>query len=148
MIDESPEAPPVPAPDPAHRAFMTSAAHTFLGQPLQPFSVGRQIAAQALGHRLLCARARLDEGGIYDGMFADVIWMLYLCTRDKAASVLAVSQPEKVRAAAIEWAEATQIFLGSSAYHEAARIHWEILAELQAAQFDPGAKAGGDSPNV
>lgn len=46
---------------PAAAAFLGSDAHTFAGKPLEPFSIRRQYAAQAMGNRLLGGKARFDD---------------------------------------------------------------------------------------
>jgi hypothetical protein len=154
------------AAEPATAAFVASDAHTLFGQPLAPFSIRRQIAAQALGNRLLCGRARMEppqpcprcagqldpqcpscagtgeRHGTYDGQFADVIGLLHLCAAPDAESLRAVRDPVAVFDAAFAWAERERITLGSPRYIEACTVFFAILSDLQRAQFSiEGAEA-------
>lgn len=161
------------APAPSERAFTHSIARTFRGLPLQPFAVRRQIAAQALGNRVLCGTARLEpaqpcrtcvgapapscpnchgSGFIfpaYPGMFADIVATLFLCLRTSTRETvnLALTDPDAVRELALQWSEAGQLILGSAAYQEASRVYWEILEELSASRFAHGEPGGAASPN-
>ena len=157
------------AAEPATAAFVESDAHTLFGRPLAPFSIRRQIAAQALGNRLLCGRARMEppqpctrcaarrdpacpacagtgeRHGTYDGQFADVIGLLYLCTAPDTESLRAVRDPAAVLDAALGWAERERLTLGSPRYLEACAVFFALLSDLQRAQFAvEGAEEGGD----
>jgi hypothetical protein len=156
------------AAEPATAAFVESEAHTLFGRPLAPFSIRRQIAAQALGNRLLCGRARMEppmpcprcaprrdpacpvcEGtgerhGTYDGQFADVVGILYLCVAPDAESLRAVRDPVAVFDAAFAWAERESMTLGSRRYLEACKVFFDLLSDLQRAQFTVEGAEGDD----
>jgi hypothetical protein len=143
---------------PATAAFVAADAHTFAGRPLAPFSIRRQIAAQALGNKLLSGRARLEaplpcrclghdkscpscagtgeRHGSYDGQFADVVGLLYLCACQDSEVLRAVREPAAVLDAAIGWAERQRLVLGSPRYLEACSAYHAILSDLQRSQFE------------
>lgn len=131
---------------PADRAFAASDGHTFRGAPLKPFSVRRQFAAQAMGNRLLCGRVGLDEGGAYDGMFVDVVALLYLCQCPESDVHLAARKPDKVLDKALAWGEASGLSVGSPAFLEACEIYAAILGELHQSQFDVPGSPGDPAP--
>jgi hypothetical protein len=122
----------ITAPD---RAFLDSEAITFQGEELAPFSPPRQIAAQALGNRILSGRIAREQDGLYDGMFFDVICLLYLCRGPKSEVLLATRKPEKISDKAMEWADSAGISVGSEAFAEACEVYGRIFASLEAAQF-------------
>jgi len=132
--------PALPNQDLAH------APHIFRGIELQPFSVRRQIAAQALGNRLLSARVRFEERGAYDGMFADVAVLLFLCVQPVSTALRALRKPEEVLAAAMDWAETQEIAAGSQIFAEAVEVYAAILRELQEAQFRITETPAGAAP--
>jgi hypothetical protein len=133
----------LPAPD---VAFAKSDGHTFRGQPLKPFAVRRQFAAQAMGNRLLCGRVALDETGAYDGMFMDVLTVIYLCQCPESDVHLAVRKPDKVVEKALAWGEAEGMAIGSPAFNEACEIYGAIMAELHASQFETAGDGEGGGP--
>ena len=156
------------ADEPVTAAFVESDAHALFGRPILPFSIRRQIAAQALGNRLLCGRARMEPpqpcsrcaarhdpacpscGGsgerhsTYDGQVADVIGLLYLCTAPDAESLRAVRDPAAVLDTALGWAERERITLGSPRYLEACAVFFALLSDLQRAQFTVEGSEPGD----
>ncbi len=160
-----------PAIPSATRAYVASDAHTFLGKALRPFSIRVQIAAQALGNRLLSGRLRGMEssqcpvcGGLgaacpkckgtglvwsaYDGMFGDVVIVLYLCASPREEVKAAVLDPSAVLDHALDWAEQQKIVTGSPVYEEACAIYWAMMSELSTAKFEiEGSEPGGPSPN-
>lgn len=132
----------MPAPD---AAFAMSDGHTFRGQPLKPFSIRRQFAAQAMGNRLLCGRVTLDETGAYDGMFVDVLALLYLCQCPESDVHLAIRKPDKVIEKALAWGEVEGLGISSPDFAEACTIYGNIMRELHASDFDilAGEEGGG-----
>jgi len=119
----------------ADAAFIASDSLTFLGDKLHNFSVRRQIAAQAIGNRLLSGRVTGEQDGLYDGMLSDVAGVLYLCTRPESESHLAVRRPAEVMDKAIAWADSIGLSLGSDTCTEAVEVYGKIFEALQAAQF-------------
>lgn len=119
----------------ADAAFIASDSLTFLGEKLHPFSVRRQIAAQAIGNRLLSGRVTGDQAGLYDGMLSDVAGVLYLCSRPESESHLAVRRPDQVMDKALAWAESIGLAVGGDVYTEAVEIYGRIFEALQSAQF-------------
>jgi hypothetical protein len=120
--------------------------HIFRGIALEPLSVRRQLAAQALGNKLLSGRVKLDEGGAYDGMFADVAVMLFLCSQPVSVAHRAIRRPDDVHQEALEWAEKEGISIGSKDFVAACNVYADILRELQDAQFEVVEHAGGTAP--
>ncbi len=135
--------------------FAASEERTFRGEPLKPFSVRRQFAAQAMGNKLLSGRVRLefvecDCGGIpecklcdgtgehataYDGMFIDVAQVLYLCRCLQSEVLLASRRPETVLASVLGWAEEVGMCLGSESFEQACEVFVDIMRELKESQF-------------
>jgi hypothetical protein len=112
------------------------ATHYFMGRELAPFSPRRQIAAQAMGNRLLSGRARLHEGGAYDGMVADAVALLGLCLASPAAIKRAAVRPEEAVGLSLDWAEDLGIAVGAPAFAEACAVYAAILREIQERQFE------------
>jgi len=134
-------------PGEANAAFLDSDTLSFLGEPLKGFSARRQIAAQAIGNRLLSGCVTRERDGMYDGMFADVIGVIYLCRCPESDVHLAVRRPEKVLEKALSWADEMQIGIGTPAFEEACEIFGRIIAALEASQFRIKTPAGGASKN-
>ncbi len=158
---------------PSTAAFAASAAHSFRGRKLEPFSIMRQAAAQALGNKLLCGKARLDEpqpcphcGGVqppltacpvcegagtictgYDGMFADVAVLLHLCLSGEQQVLDAITSPRDGLAAALAWAESVPLILGSEPYQQACAVYSAILLDLRRSRFALVENKDPASPN-
>jgi hypothetical protein len=118
-----------------NRAFLSAEGLIFLGEELKEFSAPRQIAAQALGNRLLSGRVTREQDGMYDGMYADAVCAIYLCRCPKSDVLLAVRRPEKVLEKAMDWAQESQILLGTPAFEEACEAYGRIFEALEASQF-------------
>lgn len=135
------------APDPENATpdsdFIGSASHVFQGELLEPFSIRRQFAAQALGHKLLSGRANLADGGAYDGFYLDVAMVIYLCRCPKSELHLACRKPEDVREKVLAWAEAVKMAPGSPVFTEASEIYTAIFEEVTRAQFKVEEPEGG-----
>lgn len=93
----------------ASKAFLESAAHSFLGEKLQPYTPSRIVAAQAMG--LLYPNigvegmAQLKKTGLYPGELKDMIIVLWLCRLQKPEQVSdALMDPIAAYGAAEKWA--------------------------------------------
>ncbi len=130
MERPDPESLTAPTPDAAY-----TATHTFQGQPLEPFSIRREITAQACGHRLLSGRAKMEGQTAYDGTYFDVALVLWLCTLGHEQLDAALRDPAAATGHAMDWAEANGLAFGSPIFTEALGIHFAIMAHIFVTRF-------------
>lgn len=92
-----------------HRAYAEADTLTFRGKPLASFSPRRLIAAQSVGLRLWNLapeeKAAWAAGGMYPGMYGDMILVTYLCACPLSEVLRAVRQPVAVQESALAWAD-------------------------------------------
>jgi hypothetical protein len=130
---------------------------------LKPSKRRAQYAAQALGNRLLCGTANIQQVGnitdeesgeerprynLYEGLFIDAVCMVYLCICPESDVILAARKPEAVIDKALTWGEREGIDFGSPKFEEAQQIYWRIFEQMYASQFEMARTAGApDSGN-
>jgi hypothetical protein len=136
----------IPFSNPADQAFVQADNFEFLGEPLQPFSVRRQLAAQAIGNRLLSGRIVEDQAGLYDGQLADAIGVIYLCRCPVSELFLALRKPDTVLENSLVWAESRGIHSNSQAMLEALSVYTQIIKALKDAQFSVVENSSEGSP--
>jgi hypothetical protein len=132
-------------------AFRESEELFWKDRKLSPSRRRAQYAAQALGNRLLCGVANIQEVGkvidpatgeekprynLYDGLFVDVVAMLYLCQCPASEVLMAARKPDAILDKALAWGEAEGISFGSPAFDEAQVLYWRIFEQLSASQFE------------
>ncbi len=119
-------------------AFVQSEATAFQGQILHPFSPMRRNAAQALGNRLFCGTAAVNEQdiGLYPGAMVDAVVALYLCSAPKSEVLIALRKPDIVHARAMEWGEERNIAVGTPTGTEALEVYGDMLRQIAESQFD------------
>lgn len=93
----------------AHKAFLDSGGHLFIGERLQPYTPSRIVAAQAMG--LIYPKigtdglAQLKKTGLYPGELKDIIIVLWLCRlKTKELVTQALMDPIEAYAEAEKWA--------------------------------------------
>ena len=134
-----------PVTNPQDRAFLDAIPDQYLGATLHPFSMHRQLAAQALGNRILCGRvSTVDDSGFYDGLYIDVIALMYLCSSPVSESITATRRPERIIERAMNWAEQKKIHLGSDAWTDALVIYWLQIDAVNRSAFAVRSAKGSD----
>ena len=125
------------------RAFIESAGHSLNGLELQPYTIERMWAADAMGLRYgrlsRTAVKQFHSNNTYPGMNGDVAIVIWLCS---------LSDPEEVRAArrnpsdaeetAIKFAEENKIASPKQKkFWDAYEVFLKIMDEIHAAYSEP-----------
>lgn len=151
------------APTTSDEAFLQAkAGFTFKGEPLLPYSASRKVAAQSMGllFPFVPDAEEAQETGVYQGMLADVIIVIWLCslknaseqTRDEVKAgewnpSKALSKPQAAMEAAMEWAEKTGLAdMNSETFLEAYKTFMAILTGISLSEFEVDAGNGSPQP--
>ena len=128
---------------------MRSQSYEFNGEKLNPFDKRRQVAAESMGVHC-CSPSfykladQLSETGSYDGMFADAVSIVWLCSQSKAASFKAVRKPSGAVEEAMEWWDENGDNVGSKLYGELMETFGNIIDDVftVTAETDSSGKGG------
>jgi hypothetical protein len=111
---------------------------SFEGKPLQAWTAFRQAAAERVGLRF--GRIPADEiqsfrsNGMYDGIFADAVIVVWLCLQPQAKVLRAYRLPDEALTEAMNWAEKSGIHYPSDKAGELAALFISIVADVSAVQ--------------
>lgn len=127
------------------QSFIESVGHSLNGLELQPYTIERQWAADAVGlryGRLSEAAARqFSEDNTYPGMAGDVAIVIWLCSlKDSDEIHSARRNPNESEKAATEFALKHKIHLKQKAFWPAYDVFLKIMNEVDAVYGEP---AGG-----
>ncbi len=124
------------------KAFIESENHEFDGEKLQPYSIARRVAAQAIGLRYgaldSAHRARFNETNVYPGAFRDVAVVLYLCTlKEPAALDRAARDTIGAAKSALDWFESKGIVdTLSDKFLDAYLVFFKIMNEMEESRVE------------
>jgi hypothetical protein len=127
-----------------------TAGYELFGQKLEAFTSRRQAAAAAMGLRFgLVDEAdifkvtvnTLKEGkqelSFYNQMFADVVFVLWLCTVSKSRALRVLRRVEEAKDEAFDWADSKGISLTSAPYYQAAEVFFKIMQDISVSTVVP-----------
>ena len=150
------------------------AGFELFGNPLQPYSPSRKVAAQAMGMLYPfvgdSGAAQMERTNTYPGMILDMAICLWLCTLDNSIDQTreqvkagewnpskAMRSPDLAREAAIVWAtENDMVDATGDGFSDAMQVFFAIVTGVEASQFklqvdgkDPEpSESEGDGPKV
>jgi hypothetical protein len=125
------------------KSFIESTAHSLNGLELEPYTIERMWAADAIGlryGRLTKAQAKqLSEDNTYPGMEADTVIVVWLCSLKDVEEVNGARRnPVQANQAAIKWAiEHKMASKLQKNFREAYRVFNTIMDEVFAAYGEP-----------
>jgi hypothetical protein len=108
-------------------------ARAFDGKPLQAWTAFRQASAQRMGMRF--GRIPTDEveslkaSGIYDGIFADAVIVVWLCLQPQTKVLRAYRLPDEALTEAMTWAENNGIAYPSEKAGQLAALFLGIVTD-------------------
>lgn len=143
-------------------AFVESGKHKFLGKPLFPLCIDRQIAAEYMGLKfgkvrkedqvLLDLVTKDDKGKkkiteivSYRQIFTDIIIIMWLCSVKMPFVEEAQSEPKEAMRSAKKWASGVGLSLHSAAYNEGWRLFYEMMGEVANSQATPVSRIKGEA---
>lgn len=136
------------------RAFIDSENHSLNGEKLQPYSLARKVAAQAMGlfygHVDEADRDRFRREKVYPGALRDMIIVLWLCTLKDDDEIDAASRaPKAAVKRAYAWAETEGVAnMDHEKFWKAYILFHDIMGEVAASQVRAEKKSGPDSETM
>lgn len=128
------------------KAFTDSGLHQFNGFDLQPWTLSRKVAAQAMGMFIgnvdEAGRSRFATDKVYPGALRDVIVMLWLCTLKTESEVDAAARgPTLAIQKAYVWAAQHGLDgIDKESFWKAYAIFWDIRREVAQSEVIPEKK--------
>ena len=136
------------------KAFLDSENHEWCGEKLEPYSMARRVAAQAIDLRygsLDDAQiAKFNETRIYPGALRDVAVLLWLCSlKDEDEIDRAARNPLAAARTALKWAESKGMLDEATIqFVEGYKLLFKIMSEIDAARVAVQKKTPTEAPTA